>query len=67
MGDGQPVAAVSRHLHLEAGFSQAEADTQLPRRVRFRRWALARATWWWSHPFGSSSWRAMSGDCRGNA
>ena len=33
---------VSRHLHIEAGFSQAEADTQLPRRVRFRRWALAR-------------------------
>ena len=33
---------VSRHLHIEAGFSQAEADRQLPRRVRFRRWALAR-------------------------
>jgi L-malate glycosyltransferase len=33
---------VSRHLHIEAGFSQAEADTQLPRCVRFRRWALAR-------------------------
>ena len=33
---------VSRHLHIEAGFSQAEADTQLPRRVRFRRWALSR-------------------------
>jgi len=33
---------VSCHLHIEAGFSQAEADTQLPRRVRFRRWALAR-------------------------
>jgi L-malate glycosyltransferase len=33
---------VSRHLHIEAGFSQAEADRQFPRRVRFRRWALAR-------------------------
>jgi glycosyltransferase involved in cell wall biosynthesis len=33
---------VSRHLHLEAGFSQGEADSQLPRRVLFRRWALAR-------------------------
>jgi L-malate glycosyltransferase len=33
---------VSRHLHIEAGFSRAEADRQLPRRVRFRRWALAR-------------------------
>ena len=33
---------VSRHLHIEAGFSQAEADRQLSRRVRFRRWALAR-------------------------
>jgi L-malate glycosyltransferase len=33
---------VARHIHIEAGFSQAEADVQLPRRVRFRRWALAR-------------------------
>jgi glycosyltransferase involved in cell wall biosynthesis len=33
---------VSRHLHLEAGFSLGEADSQLPRRVLFRRWALAR-------------------------
>ncbi len=33
---------VSRHIHIEAGFSEAEADVQLPRRVRFRRWALAR-------------------------
>jgi glycosyltransferase involved in cell wall biosynthesis len=32
----------SRHLHLEAGFSQGEADSQIPRRVLFRRWALAR-------------------------
>jgi L-malate glycosyltransferase len=33
---------VSRHVHLEAGFGQREADSQLPRRVMFRRWALAR-------------------------
>src|SRR4051812_737298 len=33
---------VSRHLHLEAGFSRGEADSQIPRRVLFRRWALAR-------------------------
>jgi glycosyltransferase involved in cell wall biosynthesis len=33
---------VSRHIHLEAGFSQSEADSQIPRRVLFRRWALAR-------------------------
>ncbi len=33
---------ISRHLHLEAGFSLGEADSQLPRRVLFRRWALAR-------------------------
>jgi L-malate glycosyltransferase len=32
----------SRHIHVEAGFSQREADAQLPRRVLFRRWALAR-------------------------
>ncbi len=32
----------SRHLHLEAGFSRAEADSQIPRRVLFRQWALAR-------------------------
>ena len=31
-----------RHIHVEAGFSQHEADSQLPRRVLFRRWALAR-------------------------
>jgi glycosyltransferase involved in cell wall biosynthesis len=33
---------VSRHLHLEAGFGLGEEDSQLPRRVLFRRWALAR-------------------------
>src|SRR5205814_4357965 len=33
---------VSRHLHLEAGFSLGEADSQIPRRVLFRLWALAR-------------------------
>jgi glycosyltransferase involved in cell wall biosynthesis len=33
---------VSRHFHIEAGFSQTEADRQLSRRVWFRRWALAR-------------------------
>jgi glycosyltransferase involved in cell wall biosynthesis len=33
---------VSRHLHLEAGFSLGEADCQIPRRMLFRRWALAR-------------------------
>ena len=32
----------TRHLHLEAGFGQGEADVQIPRRVLFRRWALAR-------------------------
>jgi len=31
-----------RHVHLEAGFGQAEADSQIPRRVLFRRLALAR-------------------------
>ena len=30
-----------RHIHIEAGFSQREADSQIPRRVLFRRWALA--------------------------
>jgi len=33
---------VPRHVHLEAGFGQGEADSQFPRRVLFRRWALAR-------------------------
>jgi len=31
-----------RHIHIEAGFSQREADLQIPRRVVFRRLALAR-------------------------
>ncbi len=34
---------IARHLHFEAGFGKEEADTQLRRRVLFRRWALARA------------------------
>jgi glycosyltransferase involved in cell wall biosynthesis len=33
---------VARHMHFEAGFSQEEADRQIPHRVLFRRWALAR-------------------------
>jgi L-malate glycosyltransferase len=33
---------VPQHIHFEAGFGRAEADTQIPRRVLFRRWALAR-------------------------
>ncbi|MGC2203831.1 MAG: glycosyltransferase family 4 protein [Stellaceae bacterium] len=33
---------VSRHIHLEAGFGQAEADSQITRRILFRRLALAR-------------------------
>jgi glycosyltransferase involved in cell wall biosynthesis len=33
---------VSRHLHVEAGFGQREADAQIFRRVIFRRWALGR-------------------------
>ena len=33
---------ISRHIHIEAGFSQREADAQILRRVLFRRWALAR-------------------------
>jgi glycosyltransferase involved in cell wall biosynthesis len=36
------LSPVSRHIHLEAGFGQGEADSQIPRRVLFRRWALAR-------------------------
>jgi glycosyltransferase involved in cell wall biosynthesis len=31
-----------RHIHFEAGFGQREADSQIRRRVLFRRWALAR-------------------------
>jgi len=34
---------LARQLHFEAGFGKEEADTQLRRRVLFRRWALARA------------------------
>jgi L-malate glycosyltransferase len=33
---------VARHLHFEAGFSKGEADSQMLRRVLFRRRALAR-------------------------
>jgi L-malate glycosyltransferase len=33
---------VARHMHFEAGFGKEEADSQLPHRVMFRRWALAR-------------------------
>src|SRR5215469_6656155 len=33
---------VPRHIHLEAGFGSREADSQIARRVLFRRWALAR-------------------------
>jgi glycosyltransferase involved in cell wall biosynthesis len=36
------LAMVSRHIHIEAGFSKREADSQIFRRVLFRRWALAR-------------------------
>ena len=36
------LSPVSRHIHIEAGFSQREADWQIGRRVLFRRWALAR-------------------------
>jgi glycosyltransferase involved in cell wall biosynthesis len=32
---------VPRQLHFEAGFGKEEADRQIPRRVLFRRWALA--------------------------
>lgn len=35
---------VSRQIHFEAGFGKEEADTQIRRRVLFRRWALARCT-----------------------
>jgi glycosyltransferase involved in cell wall biosynthesis len=31
---------VPRHIHLEAGFGRGEADSQIRRRVLFRRWAL---------------------------
>jgi glycosyltransferase involved in cell wall biosynthesis len=36
------LSPVRRHIHLEAGFSQREADSQILRRVLFRRLALAR-------------------------
>jgi glycosyltransferase involved in cell wall biosynthesis len=36
------LAPLARHIHIEAGFSQREADGQIFRRVLFRRWALAR-------------------------
>jgi L-malate glycosyltransferase len=36
------LSPVSRHIHIEAGFSQREADRQIGRRVLFRRCALAR-------------------------
>jgi glycosyltransferase involved in cell wall biosynthesis len=36
------ISRVARHVHLEAGFGRGEADSQIPRRVLFRRWALAR-------------------------
>jgi glycosyltransferase involved in cell wall biosynthesis len=38
------LAPLARHIHFEAGFSQREADSQIFRRVLFRRWALARCT-----------------------
>jgi glycosyltransferase involved in cell wall biosynthesis len=33
---------VSEQIHFEAGFGKEEAERQIPRRVLFRRWALAR-------------------------
>ncbi len=36
------LAPLAHHIHIEAGFSQREADSQIFRRVLFRRWALAR-------------------------
>jgi glycosyltransferase involved in cell wall biosynthesis len=36
------LVSVARHIHIEAGFGQREADSQIFRRVLFRRWALAR-------------------------
>jgi glycosyltransferase involved in cell wall biosynthesis len=38
------LSTVPRHIHLEAGFGQQEADSQIPRRVLFRRLALARCS-----------------------
>jgi L-malate glycosyltransferase len=34
--------SVAPQMHFEAGFSKEEADRQIPHRVLFRRWALAR-------------------------
>src|SRR5260370_14213523 len=36
------LSPVARHVHFEAGFGKREADSQMRRRVLFRRWALAR-------------------------
>jgi L-malate glycosyltransferase len=36
--------SVAHHVHFEDGFGKEEADTQIVRRVLFRRWALARCT-----------------------
>jgi hypothetical protein len=54
---------VARHVHLEAGFGKGEADSQIPRRVLFRRWALPIARWSWSPPAVSRIWHIGFGDC----
>ncbi|MEM7226379.1 MAG: glycosyltransferase family 4 protein [Pseudomonadota bacterium] len=36
------LSSTARHIHFESGFGREEADRQLPRRVRFRRLALAK-------------------------
>jgi glycosyltransferase involved in cell wall biosynthesis len=38
------LAPVARHVHLEDGFGQEEADRQIRRRVLCRRWTLGRCT-----------------------
>ncbi len=38
------LSPLCRHVHLESGFGVEEADRQIPRRVFFRRLALARAS-----------------------
>lgn len=38
------LAPIATHIHFESGFGKEEADTQLWRRVRARRWALANCT-----------------------
>src|SRR6202034_1080931 len=38
------LAAISPQIHFEDGFAKDEADSQIRRRVLFRRWALARCT-----------------------